>query len=237
MSGPGDLERKLRALAADRDLPDPAGRRLDGAPFAALVAEIDGTVLPRRLVFARADGAELSLDVSSRRLRRIVSAPDGALSGRALARGDAVQAARLCIDFLGTGADIRVRHLPLSEEFTAAGISALRLTEAGAEAQAASGPADAFTAAAAPARAALLFRPGVFPVRSGAADELAPVAGDALSATRHVRRAAGPVAVAILGVAGGRRLIVASAPGAEAVFLADAAEAAAVAEAWIRLSA
>ena len=230
-----DLERKLERLAAPAEPPAPDGRPLDGPDaLAALLAEIDGTVLPRRLTFARADGATLVLDASSRRLRRVVGAPDPTLDGRALSRDDAVAAARVLAQFLSGDGPVRVRQAPAPDDFPAQGISTSRLAEAATTAE--PSPAGAFAAAAAHATGAILLSPDEEPRAAGNVDLLTAVAGDVISATRAVRRAAGPVAIAILGAAGDARLVVASAGRVESVYLTDARGAEAIAAEWRALA-
>ena len=233
----GRLDDKLRRLAADRGTPDPQGLRLDADALAALAAEIDETVLPRRLVLTRdTDGATLALDVSSRRLRRVVEAPEPALIDRPLSGDDAAEVARLLHGFLSAGGPIRLRPDPAPDEFTATGISTQRLAAALTEIARVSTPAEVFADAARHAVGALLLSSKAPPMPVGEVVMLTAVTIDALTATRQIRRSAGPVAVAILGVTGGRRLVIASAPEAEAIFLAESAKAETIATTWRRLA-
>lgn len=77
MSEEKRLRDKLEKLAAAAE---PGPRRLlagpDGDLSRAVLAEIDETVLARRLDFRRPDGAVMSLDVSGRRLLAIAALPD-----------------------------------------------------------------------------------------------------------------------------------------------------------------
>jgi hypothetical protein len=85
MSDFARLEEKLAKLRQRERAPG-EGRRLQGADgrarLAALVTEIDETILPRRLSFALGEGAALHLAVANRRLQAVLApAPQGIPSG------------------------------------------------------------------------------------------------------------------------------------------------------------
>lgn len=71
MSDDKRLKDKLARLADDGD-----GRASPGDdPLRAIVLEIDETILPRRLTFRAADGAELALEAANRRLLSFLDLP------------------------------------------------------------------------------------------------------------------------------------------------------------------
>lgn len=82
MSDAKRLKDKLGLLAGAENRIGPAGRALPAAEDARqpLLAEIDETILGRKLVFTNEAGDVLELEVSGRRLLRVVSAPEGCVS-------------------------------------------------------------------------------------------------------------------------------------------------------------
>lgn len=122
------LTEKLGKLAADTDEIGLEGRRLAseaGADVlrAALLKEIDETILPRLLTFRNRDGDALALEVAGRRLLRVRAAPEGSV---AVARVPALTApigaedagqcallATVLVRFLGDGGSLAVTASPL----------------------------------------------------------------------------------------------------------------------------
>lgn len=121
MSEPNALAQQLATLAS-RETVDETGARViseDGnpAPVAAIVGEIDGTVLERCLVF-QCGHATVSIVAAGRRLRGIISVSpqnDQAVIGQVLSREEpeGVQAAYdLLQDICGEADRLTVRSLP-----------------------------------------------------------------------------------------------------------------------------
>lgn len=121
MSGEDALRAKLARLAAET--PGARHRRLEGpdaeALIAAIVAEIDLTVLGRTLDFENARGEVLALDAAGRRLLRLRGLPPGPgaaaaadLMGRPLSGADAPALAdlrALLAAFAGDGGALTLR--------------------------------------------------------------------------------------------------------------------------------
>lgn len=138
------LERKLAKLAALPDPSTPGGREIAAGPLDALLAailtEIDETLLWRRLSFRTApDGPALHLDVYGRRLVRLGSPLPAGLSanGKALADqtldDDSAQTLREVLGgWLGPSARLAVRvgKPPGPRDPLAFGIAARTLAEA-----------------------------------------------------------------------------------------------------------
>ncbi len=107
----GDTDRFMRAIAAFSAAPEEVtrrGRRLQNGESGsahAILAEIDETVLRRKLVFCNEQDATLTLDVGERRLLTVLSAPeplDGVypdLIGRPLEEADAPTVMNLLTEF------------------------------------------------------------------------------------------------------------------------------------------
>lgn len=81
MSEDRRLRDKLARLASDAEEVAGGARRLSGGPggdlLAAILVEIDETILARRLTFRTDDGRHLTAEVANRRLLRLTDLPSG----------------------------------------------------------------------------------------------------------------------------------------------------------------
>lgn len=125
MSDSERLKAKLAKLGTREDS-GPEGRLIgDGGDLGrALIDEIDETILPRRLIFTTDAGAVLTVEAASRRLVRIVDAPElaPAEAERTTQDGNAGLSASASViaGFLGDAKTLHVRALPLDSRPSAA---------------------------------------------------------------------------------------------------------------------
>ncbi len=130
---------RLRALQTPAMFSSGALRVIAGpdtaSPLAAILREINETLLGRSLVFSTGSGASLTLDVAGRRVLRVTAAKgleaaEACLAAPALDDANLADLARLLTGLAGAGPDLRVTTAPLGRtEGMSVGLPVARLAD------------------------------------------------------------------------------------------------------------